>query len=132
MSTRPPSSRRNRAQAFADAFRGLKILLSTQCHARIHALAAIVACVLGWGLKITRGEWLAIIFSIALVLVAEALNTALELLGDALTREKHPLIGSAKDVAAAAVLLASIAAAIMGLLVFAPHLLSLLPVARSR
>ena len=127
MNTRPPSSRRNRVQAFADAFRGLKILFATQCHARIHALAALIACVLGWSLKITRGEWIGVIFCIALVLVAEAANTALELLGDAVTLEENPLIGRAKDIAAGAVLLASIAAAIIGALVFLPHLMALLP-----
>lgn len=129
MKPRPPASRRTRADAFADAFRGLKWLFATQCHARIHLLAALVAIALGWSLKISRSEWIALIFSIALVLVAEAINTALELLGDALTREKNPLVGKAKDIAAGAVLLASTAAAIIGTIIFLPHLLALLPAA---
>jgi diacylglycerol kinase len=127
METRPPNLRRTRRRAFADAFRGWKWLFTSQCHARLHLLAAVVVLAFGWSVGISRFEWLALIFAIALVLVAEAFNTALELLGDAITREQNPSIGRAKDLAAGAVLLAAVAAAVIGVLIFWPHLRALLP-----
>ena len=62
-----------------------------------------------------------IIVAITLVWCAEAFNTALEQLADALHPENHPGIGRAKDVAAAAVLIAAVGAAVIGMLVFVPH-----------
>ena len=67
-----------------------------------------------------------LIFAIALVWTAEGLNTALEWLCDVAAPEYHPLVKKAKDVAAAAVLLAAIGSALIGLLVFGPRLLALL------
>jgi len=128
MELRPSPSRRTRAHAFRDAARGICLLFASQCHARIHGLAALVVIALGWALKVSPSEWLWLVLAMALVLITEALNTAIELLGDAVTREHHPLIGRAKDIAAGAVLLASIAAAIMGALVLVPHLRALWPV----
>jgi len=79
---------------------------------------------LGFWMRITRGEWLALLLAMALVWVAEAVNTAIELTCDAVTRERHPLIGRAKDLAAAAVLLAAGFAAIVAGVVFLPRLFS--------
>jgi len=132
MIERPEISRRTRLQAFADALRGFRWLWQSQLHARIHCPAAAAAISLGMFLKISRMEWCGILFAIAFVLVTEALNTAIELLGDALTLEPNSHIGKAKDIAAAAVLLASIAAAIIGALIFIPHLLALKQATPSR
>ena len=68
-------------------------------------------------------EWCAIAVAIAMVWTAEALNTAFEFLCDVASPEFHPLIQKAKDVAAAAVLLSAVGAAVIGLIVFVPHLL---------
>ena len=76
----------------------------------------------GFGFGISRIEWCALVLAIAGVWAAEAVNTAIELLGDATTSDPHPLVGRAKDVAAGAVLLAALGAAVVGLLVFAPRL----------
>ena len=62
--------------------------------------------------------------AIALVLAAEALNTAVEQACNAITREHNPAIKAAKDVAAGAVLIAAIASALIGASIFAPHFLS--------
>jgi diacylglycerol kinase (ATP) len=59
--------------------------------------------------------------AIVAVWTAEALNTALELLGDAAAPDPHPLVGQAKDVAAGAVLISAIGAVVIGALVFAPY-----------
>ena len=111
----------HRVRSFGPAFRGIAAMLRAEHNARIHALATVVVVVAGLGLGITRGEWLAIVLVIALVWVAEAFNSALEALGDAVSADPHPLVGRAKDVAAGAVLLAAIAAVAVALLVFAPR-----------
>ena len=66
---------------------------------------------------------------IAMVWAAEAVNTAIELLGDATSADPHPMIGRAKDAGAGAVLIAAIAAAAVGLIVLGPPLLSLVGIA---
>lgn len=105
------------------ALAGLRTLLRTQHNAWIHAVATllVVAAALAFGLN--AYEWLWLVVALALVWTAEAFNTALELLADAVTREQHPLIGQAKDVAAGAVLLAALAALVIGALVLGPHVL---------
>ena len=70
-------------------------------------------------------EWAAIVAAIGLVWVAEALNTAVEHLADAVTKDLHPRIRDAKDLAAGAVLAAAATAFVVGLIVFVPYLLTL-------
>ena len=105
-------------ESFACAFRGITALLKSEVHARIHLAATVVAVVLGWWFEITRGEWLAVILAIGLVWVAEALNTAIEYVADLAHPDEHPEVKKLKDLAAAAVLFASIAALVVGLIVF--------------
>ena len=65
-----------------------------------------------------------VVLAIALVWVAEAVNTALEALGDAISREPHAQVGQAKDVGAGAVLLAAVAAVVVAAIVFVPRLVA--------
>jgi diacylglycerol kinase len=110
------------AESFACAFRGIASLLKSEVHARIHLVATVAVLALGWWFEITRGEWLAVILAIGLVWVAEALNTAIEYVADLAHPDEHPEVKKLKDLAAAAVLFASIAALIIGLIVFLPRL----------
>lgn len=112
--------------SFRHAFRGLATAFSTQPNLRIHLLAGALAITLGFLLKIAPGEWLALILAIALVTAAELFNTALEFLADRLTSVHDPLIGKAKDLAAAAVLVTAVAAAAVAAIIFLPRLLRLL------
>lgn len=116
----------SRVESFRCAFRGVWALLASQHNARIHLVATLAACGLGWLLGISRLEWCAIAVVIAVVWMAEAFNTAFELLCDVASPEFHPLVRRGKDVAAGAVLLAAAGAAVVGLLVFVPHLLRIL------
>lgn len=108
--------------AFRCAFAGLADLVRTQPHARWHLLASVLVISLGVFVQLSRMEWLVLLPTMALVWVAEAVNTAIELTCDAVTRERHPLIGRAKDLAAGAVLIAAVFAVIVGTLLFWPHL----------
>jgi diacylglycerol kinase len=108
------------------AFRGVVAMLRLQANARIHAALTVVVVALGFALRVSAGEWCAIVAVIGLVFTAEGLNTAIETLTDLVSPDAHPLAGQAKDVAAGAVLCAAIAAAIIGAIIFLPKLLALL------
>lgn len=113
---------RNRLQRFYCACVGIVLLLKTETHGRLHGLATLVVVLLSLWLRVSGTELALVVIALALVWIAEALNTAVERLADALMPEEHPLVGQAKDVAAGAVLVAVIAAGVIGLLVFAPPL----------
>jgi diacylglycerol kinase (ATP) len=111
-------------RSFQYAFQGLRRLYRER-NARIHAAVTVLVIGLGWALGLPPLEWVLLALAATLVWVAEAMNTALEVLSDAVIPEHNPLIGAAKDVAAGAVLLAAIGAVVVGLLVFVPHLVPL-------
>jgi undecaprenol kinase len=111
-----------RLRAFRVAFEGLYLFFKEGAHAKIHLLAAIAVIFLAWYLNLNTTELLICLLSIAMVISLEAINTALEYLVDLASPEIHPLAKKSKDVAAAAVLIASIFALIIGLLIFLPHL----------
>jgi diacylglycerol kinase len=110
--------------SFRFAFAGFATLLRSQRNARIHLIAAVLAVFAGFILKINRFDWAWIIVAITLVFAAEAFNTALELLANRVSPERDPLIGQAKDLAAAAVLITAIGALGIGIIVFGPPLLA--------
>ena len=104
------------------ACKGIGVLLRTQPNTWVHAAATVVVAVLGLSCQIGRLEWALLALAIGAVWTAEALNTGIELVVDLASPDHHVLAGKAKDVAAAGVLLASVAAVAVGLLVFAPYL----------
>jgi diacylglycerol kinase (ATP) len=108
--------------SFRYAFRGLHYFFMTQRNAQIHGLISLCVVALGVVLGIERWEWLALVIMIALVLAAEALNTAIEAAVDVATSQYHPMARIAKDVAAGAVVLCAAGAVVVGCLVFLPHL----------
>lgn len=112
--------------AFGFAFQGLWHLFRTQRNAQIHLLVAACAVALGAALGIERWEWLALVLTIALVLAAEGVNTAVEAAVDLATTAQHRLAKIAKDVAAGTVLICAIASVIVGCIVFLPHLIPLI------
>ncbi len=114
---------KRRLQSFVHAFNGGRHLLATQLNARIHLVATALVVAAGLWFSVTPGDWLALALAIGMVWAAEALNTALELLGDEITLEKRPRIGQAKDVAAFAVLVTAVVAVIVAALVFWPRVL---------
>jgi diacylglycerol kinase len=96
------------------------VLIRCQANARIHAAVLVLVVAAGIHAGLRPLEWALIVLASALVFCAEAMNTALETLSDRVAPERHPMIRDAKDAAAAAVLLSSIGAAIVGALVFIP------------
>jgi diacylglycerol kinase len=113
--------RHNFWQSFQYAGRGLRAALASQRTMRVHvALAVFVAAAAAW-LRLGAWETALLILCIAAVLAAELLNTALETVVDLLVGDNHhELAGRAKDLSAAAVLVAAAGTAVAGLLVLAP------------
>jgi diacylglycerol kinase len=109
-------------ESFYFAFCGLGYLFRTQRNARIELLIGVIACALGFWFRITTTEWCILVLTIAIVLVLEGLNTALEAAVDLASPEVHPLAKTAKDVAAAMVLIAAIASIVIGVLIFGSRL----------
>jgi diacylglycerol kinase len=114
---------KKRLLSFSYAFDGLRILFKEEHNSRIHLLAAVVAIILGVLLEISSLEWIAIVFSIGLVFAFEILNSALENLADYASPEKNDLIRKAKDLSAAAVFVAAMAALTVGFIIFLPKIL---------
>ena len=101
-------------------------MIRCQHNAWIHFVVTTVVVVAGFWFQLSRFEWCWIVLAIATVWTAEALNTAFEFLADAASPSFHPFVRDAKDVAAGAVLVTAIAATIIGIIVFWPHVRSLL------
>jgi diacylglycerol kinase len=115
-----------RIRSFRFAMIGLVRMIRCQHNAWIHAVATLAALALGFVFKLSRAEWCWLVLAIAIVWTAEALNTAFEFLADAASPSFHPIVRDAKDVAAGAVLVTAIAAVIIGLIVFLPHICRLI------
>ena len=115
-----------RFKSIAYALTGIATMLRTQHNAWIHLAATGAVVLLAFAFALSAMEWMALILAIVIVWSAEALNTAFERLCDVASPEFHPLVKQAKDVAAAAVLIAATGAAAVGLLIFGPRLFALL------
>ncbi len=113
---------RQRVQSFRYAFAGFWYVLRTQKNAWIHAVFSLAVVALGLWLNLSLTEWALIILTIAIVWMAELINTAIEALVDLITLEEHPLAKVAKDVSAAAVLLCAFAAVLVGVMILGPPL----------
>ena len=103
-------------QGILQAYRGEQNL-------RIHTFMAILVIVFGVFLRISYFEWIACLLLIALVLMAEFFNTAIEYVVDLASPKVHPLAKAAKDVASAGVLMMAIISAIVGFIIFIPKLI---------
>jgi diacylglycerol kinase (ATP) len=113
-------------RSFRYAFRGIRFLLRTQHNAWLHVLATAGVVIAALALRASATDWALLVLAMMAVWSAEAFNTALEQLSDAVSPLDHPLVGKAKDIAAGAVLLSAVGAAIIGLIVFGPRLVAVL------
>ncbi len=107
---------------FADAGRGIRMAVQSERNLRIHLAVISIVVVTGFILGLSGMEWVAIVFSIGIVIVAELVNSAFEYLADTVHPEVDPGIRNAKDVAAGAVLIAVLAAVVVGVIIFLPKL----------
>jgi diacylglycerol kinase len=109
-------------RSFAFAFKGLAQVLKER-NFKIQLLAALIAIVLGFILKISCGEWVSICICIGFVLVLEMTNTVIEQTIDLLHPDWNEKAGRIKDISAGAVLLAAITSAVVGGMIFVPKII---------
>ena len=115
---KPPSI----LESFNYAFEGIIHVLRTQRNMRIHLVIAACVLVLAFAVGVSKFELIALLLAIAFVLIAEMVNTALEHAIDVATTSFDPMAKLAKDIAAGAVLIATVTAVAIGYVVFATRL----------
>ena len=113
-------------RSFGPALAGLAWALKTQRNLQVHAFAAVLVAVFGVWLQLADWEWCVVLLAAGMVIAAELLNTAVEVLADRVSKEREEPIRRVKDAAAAAVLVAALAALGVGMVVFVPKLWRLL------
>ena len=112
----------SRIHSLRHAFRGWRHVMQTQRNAWIHATVATLVLIVSLWLGLPARDWAVLILTIAMVFAAEFINTSIEAVVDLATQEHHPLAKVGKDVGAAAVLIAALAAVLVGLLILGPPL----------
>lgn len=120
------SKKRSLAKSFAFAFEGIREAFKREPNFRTHILIAIVASGIAIYLNFTVIEWIILFFTVATVIVAELINTAVESLVDLVSPDIRQEAKLAKDVLAAAVFVTALLAVVIGLLLFVPKIILLL------
>jgi diacylglycerol kinase (ATP) len=114
----------SRIHSFRHAFSGWWYVIRTQKNAWIHTVVTCIVLLLSIWLGLTPVEWAVLILTIAMVWMAEFLNTALEAVVDLASPDAHPLAKVGKDVGAAAVLITASAAVVIGIIILGPLLVA--------
>lgn len=122
---KPDGTRQTFAQALLNAARGLRYGVRCERNVRIDCCFAVLALMLAAVFRVSAEQWLAIVICIAVVVAFELMNTAVETLTDLASPQLHPLAGRAKDCAAAACLVVSAGALVVGMIIFAPYVVHL-------
>ena len=109
-------------KSFRYAVRGMMKTLREEQNLHIQSAAAIFVVIMGAYFGLTRIEWIALILVIGLVIIMEVVNSAIERVTDVLKPRLNTYVKEIKDIMAAAVMLASIIAVLVGLIVFIPYI----------
>lgn len=114
-------NRSKRKIGFRFAWNGMMVMKQER-NFRIHMIVALFVIVAGIIVKLSTFEWSIIVLTIGLVMALEMVNTSIETLLDYVKPDLHPTAKVIKDIAAGAVLVAAIAAVVIGLLIFLPKI----------
>lgn len=113
---------KNILYSFKYALNGIIYMYTSQRNIIIQSIIGILVIICGFLFKISRIEWLILCITIAMVLFGEFVNTAIETIVDLCTEEENEKAKIAKDVAAGAVTVLSLASSIIGVILFLPYL----------
>ena len=113
---------RGRIRSMKFAFKGLRILVSTEDSIKAQLFFALIATILGFIFDIASWEWAVQFLAIGLVLVAEAANSAVEEVADFIHPEFHVKIGLIKDIAAGAPTFAALISLIIAGIIYIPKI----------
>lgn len=111
-------------RSFTYAVNGIRASFADQLNLKVHFMAALLVIAAGFYFGISGSDWCIIVLSIALVIALEMMNSAVESLVDLVTTERKPLAGKVKDIAAGAVLFASVMSVIIGAIIFSKYISS--------
>lgn len=112
-------------KSFSYAIRGFFTTFKEEPNMQIHVMMALLVLICGFIFKVSKLEWVFLIFAIGMVIAAEIINTSIENLVDLAVQKYDKQAEIAKDTAAAYVLILSITAAVIGLIIFVPKLIML-------
>lgn len=115
-------SSNQRVLSFRYAFSGVIAALKEEPNLKFHFSAGALVILTSFLLKISRTDWMIIIFLIGFVISVELTNTAIEAVVDAFTDKEHPGAKLSKDISAGAVLAAAVTAAVLGIMIFLPYI----------
>jgi diacylglycerol kinase len=108
-------------KSYSYAVKGLFKTFREEQNLKIQTLASLVVLILGIYFSISRTEWIVLTLVVCLVLTAEITNSAVERITDVLKPRINTYVKEIKDIMAAAVLMSSIAAVIVGVIIFWPY-----------
>ena len=117
--------KRNFITSFKDCMNGLNYIMLREHNFKREIVLGILALILSYALKISKIEFIIIIIMIALVIVSEIFNTAIEIVVDLYTMKYNEIAKIAKDVSAFAVLTMCLFTSIVGIIIFVPKILEL-------
>lgn len=107
-------------KSFGFAFEGIFAVVKKERNMQIHCCMMVLVILAGLFFQISAVEWCICFVLFGLIMSLELVNTAVESVVDLVTEERRPLAKLAKDAGAGAVLIASIMAAVAGLIIFLP------------
>jgi len=113
---------RNRVRSVGFALKGAFLLITTEASIKVQVFIGLIMTAMGFYFEISSIEWILQIFAIGMVMGIEGLNTAVEKIADFIQPEFDERIGFIKDIAAGAVMIVSIAASIVGLIIYIPKI----------
>lgn len=116
---------RNLWNSLQSALSGWRYLFISQQNFRVQVFFGLAVFVVAWLLKVRRQDWLILLLLVTMVLVLEALNTVFEFFLDMVKPKINSYVKMFKDMLAAMVLIASLAASIIGLIIFYPYLIKI-------
>ena len=109
---------------FKNARKGFRLVLKSEMNIRIHIVIALLVLISAYLLEFSAIEYCIVIFAIALVMITEMVNTAIEFTLDAIYHNRYSkMVGMAKDISAGAVMFASFISVMIGIIIFGKHLI---------
>ena len=109
---------------FKNARKGFRLVLKSEMNVRIHIVIAFLVLLSAYLLGFSALEFCMVLFAIAIVIISEMLNTAIEFTLDSIYHNRYSkMVGMAKDISAGAVMFASFISMIIGIILFGKHLL---------
>ena len=112
-------------KSFTYAFNGIKTAIKTEQNFVVDLVLGVIAIILGFLLKIDKIEFIIIILTIGIAIMAELVNTAIEYTVDMAMPEIHPLAKAAKDLSSGAVLIMDFVILIIGIIIYLPKIIEL-------